>query len=227
MVEKVFDTYEDALEFATYKNEESCAKTWINLSYTAKDFDDQVSKRIQEFNDRLSYFKRLEQEILSNISLEQSNVKKLDKLIINSEGKIKVSPRNLYEALDYSSGFIVYSISPEQHNRLLTLINNQDLLDISSIIENASPILYHESEDKSIMVINKKGNVLYYINEDNSLITLINHNKKTVDLSAIDDKIKCLFTTETLEDIILSFNQPPEFIHSSDVQGPTLKKKLI
>ncbi len=89
----------------------------------------------------------MEQQILANTSdLEQANVKELNKLIINNEGKIKVVSSSLYEYLSYStySKFIVYSISPEQYSKLLTLINNQDLPDISSIIENSSPILYHD-----------------------------------------------------------------------------------
>ena len=59
-VEKVFDTYEEALEFATHKNEELCEKAWVYLPYT-KDLNDQISKKIQEFNDRLSRYKLLEQ----------------------------------------------------------------------------------------------------------------------------------------------------------------------
>ena len=230
LVEKVFDTYDDALEFATHKNKKLCEKTWSYLPYT-EDLNKQISEKIKEFDDRLSRYKLLEQQILSNTpSLEPSRVKELDKLIINNKGKIKVLFSNLYEYLNYStySKFIVYSISQEQYNKLLTLINNQDLPDISNIIENASPILYHDCKTnaKNIMVINKNGNILYYINEWGSLISNDEQELSSVKLSAIDDETELLFTTETLEDIILSFNQP-KYINPNDVQGPILKKTLV
>ena len=122
----------------------------------------------------------------------------------------------------------MYSIFQEQYNKLLTLINNQDLPDISNIIENASPILYHDYKinAKNIMVINKNGNILYYINEWGSLISNDEQELSSVKLSAIDDETELLFTTETLEDIILSFNQP-KYINPNDVQGPILKKTLV
>ncbi len=229
-VEKVFDTYEDALEFTTHKNKKLCEKTWVYLPYT-KNLNNQISQKIQEFNDRLSRYKLLEQQILFKTSnLEQSNVKALDKLIINSKGKIKVSLSNLYEYLNYStySRFIVYSISQEQYNKLLTLISNQDLPDVSNVIENASPILYHDhkTNDKNIMIINKKGNILYYINEWGYLISNDKQELPSVELSAIDNETEYLFTTETLEDIILSFNQP-KYINLSDVEGPILEKTLF
>ena len=230
LVEKVFDTYEDALEFATYKNEKLCEKTWVYLPYT-KDFHNQISKKIQEFNDRLSKYKRLEQQILFNTSnLEQSNIKELGNLIINNKGKTKASYINLYEYLNYStdSSFIVYSISQEQYNKLLTLINNQDLLDLSKVIENASPILYHDhkTKDENIMVINNNGNILYYINKWGSLISNDKQELPPIALSSIDNETEYSFTTETLEDIILSFNQP-KYINLNDMEGPILKKTLF
>lgn len=229
-LEKVFDTYEAALEFATHKNKKLCEKPWFYLPY-AKDLNNQISKKTQEFNERLSRYKLLEQQILFNTSnLNQANIKELDKLIINIKGKIEVSLSNLYEYLKYStySRFIVYSISQEQYNKLLRLINNQDLPDVANVIENASPILYHDhkTNGKNIMVINKKGNILYYINEWGSLISNDKQELPSVELSTIDDETEYLFTTETLEDIILSFNQP-KYINLSNVEVPILKKTLF
>ena len=228
-VEKVFDTYEDALEFATYKNKKMCNEACIYFPYT-KDLYNLISKKTQEFNDRLSRYKLLEQQILSNTSdLEQFSVKELDKLIINSKGKFKVSSSNLYEYLNYStySRFIVYSISQEQYSNLLTLINNQDLHDTLNVTRNASPILYHDykTNDKNIMVIDK-GNILYYIDEWESLISNDRQELPSIELSPTDNKIEYLFTTETLEDIIRSFNQP-KYINLNDVEGPILKKTLF
>ncbi len=228
LVDKVFDNYEEALEFATQKNKELCDKTWIYLPYT-EDLDDRISEKKQEFNDKLSTYKMLEQQILINTSdLEQSNVKELNKLIINNKGKIKVLSRNLYEHLKFSSvsDFIVYSVSPEQYEKLIALVGNQDVCDVSRVIGNVNPILWNESNNKNIMVINQYGSVLYYINEWENLIDNNEQKMPSVELKSISDEIECLFTTETLEDIVLSFKQH-EYINPDEIQGPILGKTLF
>ena len=76
---------------------------------------------------------------------------------------MKILSSSLYEYLKCSSysKFIVYSISPEQYDKLKVLINNQDISDILKVIENANPILYHEAKEKNIMVMDQNGNILY------------------------------------------------------------------
>lgn len=231
-VEKVFDSYEEALEVATQKNKKLCDETWIYLPCT-EDLEEQISKKIEEFNDRLSRYKILEQQILANTSnLEQSNVKELNKLIINNKGKTEVLSSSLYEYLNYSSysKFIVYSISPEQYDKLVTLINNQDISDISKVMENASPILYNdcEAKEKNIMVIDQDGNVLYCINKWETLKSNDEQKIPSVELNDIDDETSHLFTTETLKDIVLSFNEYKyKYINPDEIQGPVLKKTLF
>ncbi len=229
VVEQVFDSYEEALEAVTQKNKKLCDKTWIYLPYT-KDLASQISKKKEQFNDRLSRYKILEQQILANTSdLEQSNVKELNKLIINSKGKTKVLSNNLYEYLKCSSfsKFIVYSISPEQYNNLVPLINNQDMPDIPKVMENAMPILYCdcEAEEKNIMVISQDGKVLYCINDWETLKNNNEQNIPSVNLKDIDDETNLLFTTETIKDIVLSFNEH-RCINPDEFQGPVLKKAL-
>lgn len=229
-IEKVFDNYEEALEFATQKNKELCNKTWVYLPYT-KDLKNQILEKKQEFNDRLSKYKMLEHQILVNTSdLEESNVKELNKLIISNKGEINVMSSNLYEYLENfsSSKFIVYSIYPEQYDKLETLINNQDIFNISKVIKNASPILYHnhKAKEKNIMVIDQNGNVLYYIDEWETLISNDKQKIPSVELNAIDDETRHLFTTETLEDIVLSFKVHRD-INLYEIQGSVLKKTLF
>ncbi len=229
-VEKVFDSYEEALEFVTQKNKKLFDKTLVHLSYT-EDLAAQLSKKREEFNDMLSRYKMLEQQILANTSdFKQSNVKALNKLIMKNKGKIKVLSSSLYEFLEYSSysKFIVYSISIEQYDKLVTLINNQDTSDISEIMENASPILYYdcEAKEKNIMAIDQDGNVLYYINEWETLKSNDEQKIPSVELKEIDDKTSHLFTTETLEDIMLSFNEH-KYINPNEIQGSVLKKTLF
>ncbi len=224
-VEKVFDNYDEALEFATQKNEELCNKACRYLSHT------KVSEKIQNFNDKLSEYKMLEQQILLNTSnLEISNIKELNNLIIyDKKDKIKTISCNLYEYLNcpISLKFIVYSISQEKYNEILKLVNNQNLSDVSNKFKNAEPILYHNSlsDDKNNMIINKNGDVLYYINKWDVLIDNDKQELPPVDLNNIDDETEHLFTTETLKDIMVSFIQN-KYINTNDIQGPVLKKTL-
>ncbi len=230
-VEKVFDTYEEALEFTNEKNQKLCAKTWSYLPYS-KDLNHQISQKIQEFNNKLSKYKLLEQQILTNTTnLNPKNIKKLSKLIINHEGQTKVLSSTLYEYLNYStySNYIIYSVSKEQYQKLLMLLTNKDTSNISSIIKTATPILYHnyQANNKNILLINKNGNVLYYINERGTLISNDNQELPNVLLSAIDNKTEISFTTETLEDIILSFNQDKyQYITPTAISESVLKRTL-
>ncbi len=53
--EQVFDSYEEALDFATQKNKGLCDKIWIYLLST-EDLEDQFAKKIKEFNNTLSKY---------------------------------------------------------------------------------------------------------------------------------------------------------------------------
>lgn len=228
VIEKVFDNYEEALEVATQKNKKLCEKTWIYLPYT-EDLANKISKKREEFNDRLSRYKMLEQQILINTSdLEQSNIKELNKLIINNKDEMKILSSSLYEYLKCSSysKFIVYSISPEQYDKLKVLINNQDISDILKVIENANPILYHEAKEKNIMVMDQNGNILYCINEKETLKNNDEQKIPSIELNAIDSETSHIFTTEKLEDIVLSFKVHRD-INLDKIQGPVLKKSLL
>ncbi len=227
-VEKVFDTYDDALKFVTEKNKELYNNELKTLP-NRNNLNDQVSKKRQEFSDRLSKYKQLEQQILSNTrGLEQSSVKELDKIIINNKGKMKVLHSNLYEYLNYAtcSDFIVYSLPQEQYSELLESINKKDLTNAHCDF-NADPILYydHNANKNNIMVINKDGDILYRINEWGSLISNELQHLPSIKLSTLDDEVVRSFTTETLEDIMLSFNRN-KYVKLDENQGPTLKKVI-
>lgn len=161
--------------------------------------------------------------------LEQMNVKELNQLIINRKGKMKILSRSLYEYLKYSSSsrFVVYSISSKQYNELIALINNQDTSDIPKSIENASPILYHDyvSVKENTLVINQNGEVLYCIDEGETLKNNDRQEISSVKLDAIDDETDQFFTTETLKDIVLSYSEQ-EDIELHKMGGQDLKKTL-
>ncbi len=224
-VEEVFDNYEEAFQFASQKNRRLCKKTIGSLSYS-ESLTDQISKKIEEFNDKLARYKMLEQQILIHTSaIEQSKVKELNGLIISQKGNVRVLSNSLYEYLRCSSysKFIVCSVTLEQYSNMEAFIHNQDMSDISKIFQNASPILYYDyaSKENAIKVIDSTGKVLYDINQWEILKS--NQSKSSVDLNVNDDETSLLFTTETLEDILLSFNEC-QFIDPDEIQGPVLKK---
>ena len=228
LVDKVFDNYEEALEFTTEKNKKICDETLSYLPYT-ENSTEQASKKIEEFNDKLSKYKMLEQQILINTSdLDQANVKELKKVIRSSKGKMEILSRNLYEYLKFSSvsDFIVYSVSQKQYDNLIALDDNQDPYEISKIIGNINPLLYNDSNNQNIMVINNTRNILYYIDEWENLDSSNEQKISSIELSSIPDEIECLFTTETFEDIILSFKEH-KHIELDKIQGPILKKTLF
>ena len=229
-VERVFDTYEEALNDATHKNKDLCDKTWIYLTYT-NDLVDRISKKKEEFDDRLAIYKMLEEQILANTSdINPFNIKELNKIVINKDSKIRFLTSSLYEYLEYSSysKFIVYSISLEQLSELETLINNQNISDILKIMKNATPILYHDYDDleEGIKVIDPNGNVLYYISEQEILKDNKEQKIPPVELKNIDSNTNCIFTTETFEDVVLSFSKYKD-INLDEIQGPILKKTIF
>lgn len=224
-VEKVFDNYEDALEFATQKNKKICEKTWSCLPYS-KDLHTKILEKIEKFNDKLSEYKMLEQQILFNTTdLEHSKTKELDKVIVIYDQKIKTLSSNLYDYLkNPSKNIIVYSISLEQYNKLIATIDTKSISEIIKIKENANPILYYtDSVNDNILVINNDGKVLYYIDENKRL----RNNEIQMSPVNLEEKIPTeIYTTETLEDIILSFSAH-KLIDPTQIQGPVLKKNYI
>lgn len=221
-VEKVFENYNEALNFVNEKNQELCDKTLRYLP-CSKDIK---AKKVEEFNNKLSMYKLLEQQILINTSdLEQSNIKELNNLIIRKNGKNKILLNNLYEYLNFSlsSNFIVYSISLEEYNNVLAVIKYYQ--DDSLQLTNSNPILYHEKDNNRIMVVNNDGSILYYIDKTGLLPNNNSQKLSVSELNINNDKIEYLFTTETLEDIILSFSKH-EYINLDKPQDPVLKKTL-
>ena len=76
------------------------------------------------------------------------------------------------------------------------------------------------------MVIDENCNVLYYLNEWEGLIEHAEQEMPSVELKSTSDNIECLFTTETLKDIVLSFKKHKN-INPDEIQGPILKKTLF
>lgn len=225
-VEKIHNSYEDALEEATEKNQKLFNKLYQKALYS-KDYLTLIDEVTKEFNERLSRYKILEEQILSNVpDLDNSKVKELSNLVIIKKDEEYILDMNLYRYLTHTpyTKRIIFSISLEQYDRLVEQIDKQDTPDISEIIKNASPILYLKKDEKTL-VINANGDVLYVFNKWDVLES--NDDKKipSVDLNDIDDETEYVYTTETLEDIVLSFSEH-KCIDPSEIQGPVLKQNF-
>ncbi len=216
IVEEVFDSYEEALEFASKKNDKICQDSWIYLPFT-DDIDKEIATKKREFNNKLARYKILEQQILINIpELESTNIKKLDELITINKNEIKTLSYNLYEYLSYDFNFIVYSISKEDYTKL---IKAQEILDSQSIIDSANAILYHKSKEP-VIIIDPSTPGTYFLDEDYGLCYSNEENElQWEELNKGDEEFLYLFTTETLEDIKSSFAKHPD-IDLSKIKEP-------
>ncbi len=82
------------------------------------------------------------------------------------------------------------------------------------------------NKEESILVINQNGDVLYYIDKWENLKDNYHQKIPPVQLEAIDDGIDQLFATDTIEDIILTYNKH-EYIKPHKIQGQVLNKTLF
>lgn len=225
-VEQIHNSYEAALEEATEKNQKLYNKVYT-YAISRKDYDKAVDEETEKFNARLSRYKMLEEQILSNVpDLDNSKVKELNDLVIIKKGEVRVLYMNLYKYLSHTpyTKRIMLSISLEQYNKLVEQIDKQDMSDISEIIKNASPILYHDKNGKPL-VINSNGDVLYVFNAWDVLESNDDQKIPYVDLNTIDDEAEYVYTTETLEDIVLSYSEY-KCIDPTEIQGPVLKQNF-
>lgn len=126
-VDKIFDTYEDALSFATKKNEKLCKNSYMYLPYS-EDYASKIQTKKDEFNEKLSKYKLLEEQILFNTQdMEIGKNKELANVIEIANNKGRVLSFNIYEILNAfdRNKFVVYNISKEQYKTLTTLINEE------------------------------------------------------------------------------------------------------
>lgn len=206
IVENIFDNYDEALESATKKNQKICKKALLYLSCDEKKY----------FDELLSKYEEIQRKIIEGTSdMEISKVKELKDVIIGTENKI--IPANLYQYLNCCSclNVAVYSVSLEEYEQLITSIEKNEEIDFSSL--KSTLILYHDKKLKNyFFVIDESGKVLYYIDEWGNL----NENSNERQIEIIGDEMK-LFVTETLEDILLSFDE------NKPIKEYTLTKKRL
>lgn len=225
-VDAVYDSYEEALKYATTKNEKICKNAWISLPIT-KDIVEKIQEKKDEFDAKLTEYKMLEQQILLNTSdIEPSKTKELNDVVKITKNTKRILSCNIYEALQLYSfdKFVVYNISQEQYNNLIKMISEEKIDNIESIIRNVQRLLIHKTKDDFIKLAIEEECGAHYIQNDNIKYDC-NLDKVTKEtFKDIDEDTLIFYTTETMEDILNSYRKHP-VVELKKIQGPELKKR--
>lgn len=224
-VDAIFDSYDDALNYASTKNEQLCENTWKYLPFS-KDIMEKIQEKKDEFDAKLAKYKLLEQQILLHTKdMKIGENKKLSNVVKIENNKGKILALTLYETIDIfdRDKFVVYSISQEQYNDLIKMIREEQSSDIKSIIGNAQGLLIHKTKDDFIKLVIEEGCGAYYI-QNNSINYDYKLDKVTLkSFEGIDEDTLIFYTTETIDDLLSSYKKHTE-IDLREIQGHTLKK---
>lgn len=226
LVDFVFDSYEEALQYATLKNEEICTETWVNLPYS-ENFGEKVQEKKNAFAARLAKYKMLEQQMLMYTEdLDTSKRKKLDNVITVENNNIKILACDLYEFIRVCNyiKFVIYTITPAQHEELIKYIRGESVADFESIVKNAVALLVHDSNNSVMKIVNPNVAGLYYLDEYGLLQYSDKMKKVTFNrMKKIEANSVVLYTTETLADLMDSYKKH-ERIDLSKFSGPLLNR---
>ena len=224
-VDEVFDTYEEALNYAEIQNEILCKKTSIYLPYT-EDLAKRIQMRKDAFYSKLTEYKKLEQQmLLYTADLDVGSGKELRNVIKLESNDIKVLSCGIYEVLRLFDDrkFVVYSVSQEQHDMLIELKKQGNVDDVKSVIGNVRGLALHKTKDDFIKLAIEEGCGAYYL-ENECISYDINLDKVTkTDFEKLDDDTLVFYTTETVDDLLSSYRKYAEIDLDED-KGPVLKK---
>lgn len=223
VVNKIFQTYEDALVNANEENDKLLSKSLSFIRYT-EDINEVLQEKKKEFKEKLLKYKLLQKQILENTKkLDDSNTKKLDNLIFYSDEDFKFQNFNLYDFIKLfdSEKFIVYSVSREEYKKIRSSVNNGEKIDINEI--TLKPLLVNKDDNVEIISDKEKGK--YYINTDYNTLEYCDisdeNNNVTIDNCKNSDYI--VLTTEKAEDVLESFKRKD----SIDLNKIEEKNKLL
>ena len=224
-VDKVFDSYEEALIYATEKNEKLCEKTWVYLP-CSKDIMEKIQEKKDEFDAKLSEYKVLEEQILLNTSdMIIGKNRKLNNVVRYSNNEAKVLQCSIYGILQLfdNEKFVVYSISDEQYNNLTKLISEGKKETIKSLIGQAKCLLTHREKNSVIKLAIEEVPGVYYF-KNNSIIYDEQLGKVIDDdFKNLDEDTLVFYTTETIDDLMNSYKKYPE-INLRELGESSIKK---
>ena len=211
-VNEVFDSYEEALNYATGKNEKLCEKSWVYLPYS-RDVVEKIQEKKDEFETRLAEYKKLEEQILFNTNdMIIGGNRKLNNVIRFSNTEARVLSCSIYDILQLfdNEKFVVYSISLEQYNNLIKLVDEGKKEDIKSATKHAIGLLTHKEKDGVIKFAKEDGTGAYYLKK-NSISYDDKLEKVTKnDFENLDEDTLIFYTTETIDDLMNSYKKYSE-----------------
>ena len=216
-VDMLFDSYEEALNYVSFKNEKLCESTWINIPYS-KDMLEKIHSKRDEFYEKLTRFRVLEEQIqLNTEDMQIGKNKKLNNVIEFENNSGRILPCSIYEILSLyeKERFVVCTISYEQYDKLKSIINGIDL-----VIKNKQSF-FKEIKNVFFKLV-FEGNCFIQSNSINSGFKLEKIGREI--LENIDDETIIFYTTETMEDLFNSY-KTHSIIDLKDLQGSKLKRK--
>lgn len=226
LVEKVFMTREEAAREADKMNDSLLRKRIASLPYD-DNFNEKVACIKEEHQEKLEQYKYLEELTEKKTSdLVVDSPFKEQKVVVVTDGKMKILDESLYEFIRICAGekFYAFSVTTEEFELMKEAIADNNSYDTTK----AENRLLLEGEE-NIVKINDYGSRLYegcfylqnnYMFYDNDLSK---PNK-----SEEDSKVTKVYTLETYEDVINSYI--PNFISTIvlvEAEKDILQKKII
>ena len=224
-VDAVFDSYKEALNDVTDKNEKLSEKSWVYLPYS-KDIMEKIQEKKDQFDAKLAEYKKLEEQILVNTSdMIIGKNRKLNNVVRYSNNEAKVLSCSIYGILQIfdNDKFVVYSISEEQYNNLTRLIVGGKKDNIKSVIGQAQGLLTHKEKDGVLKLATEEDKGAYYFKNNSIRYDDKLEKIKEDDFVNIDEETLIFYTTETIQDLMNSYKEHSE-IDLRQIQTPVLKR---
>lgn len=228
VVDKIFMTREEAMEEARILNEKIVKRKIVALHYNSK-FKDNVREIRESQKEKLEDYKFLEE--LSKEKTSDMIVGapfKEQKIILISNGKVKISDNSLYDFIRVWSGqeFLVFNVSVKKFELLKKKVYQEDI-DCKSFDEN---LLLEGIETGEVVKINnydnEQGKGCFYI--QNNLMSYDANLDAPRRVDGDDSKIK-VYTIETYGDVINSYI--PNYIYNASEflaeEAKVLEKGII
>lgn len=224
-IDMVFDSYEEALNYASIKNEKLCELSLRYLPYST-DYAEKIKNKKDEFAAKLTEYKVLEEQILlhtDDIKIGQN--KQLHRVVRISNDSAKVLSCNIYQMLELfdKDKFVVYTVSQKQYDNLINLINQEKIDDVKTVAGSAQGLLIHKTKDDFIKLAIEEGCGAYYIQNNNIKYDCGLDKVTQDDFENIDEDSLVFYTTETIEDLLNSYKNYSE-IDLEKNSGHVLKK---
>lgn len=216
VVDELFDTYEEAKKAANTKNkailEEDKRKIYgSSFGFDKKTLKEKIKKIEEEYADYLIKFESIEEQILQETT-DMDEKKKFsgreESVIVLGKNEAYVWHSDIYDYIQcfYDRPFRVYKISEDDFETLLSEVKRKETI---MDFPDAKPLFY--SSPKSGMI--KIGDI--YIKPD--IFKTIVLDKNEIESSYLEEANRptygesyaYVFTTEPLEDIILSYKEHP------------------